>query len=208
MSTQFQRPDDTDDRPAVGSHPTREIEAGPRARARDEPSVPGGDASDPTDPTGATTLGFASEVVVPPRRHIVDRFDNAVGLFLLRLTVAAVMAVHGLQTVQDRGATEQQLRALRIPSPDRMALILGPLEIDIAVALVLGIAVRVAGLGTAVIAISALVLVRWTSTDAIFVAHRAGFAGETELLLVGIGLLLLGGGGWGLDHKVRNRRKA
>lgn len=181
LSTQFQRPEDTDDRPAVGSHPT-----------------------------GPTTLGFASEVVVPPRRHIVDRFDNAAGLFLLRLTVAAVMAVHGLQMVQDRGATEQQLRALRIPSPDTTALILGPLEIAIAVALVLGIAVRVAGLGTAVIAISALVLVRWTSTDAIFVAHRAGFVGETELLLAGIGLLLLGvgGGGWGLDHKVRNRRKA
>lgn len=158
--------------------------------------------------TRSTTLGFANEVVVPRRRHVIDRFDNAAGLFILRLVVASVMGVHGLQKVQDRAATEQQLRALHVPAPDTLATLFGPIELAIAVALVLGFAVRAAGLGTTIIAISALLLVRWTSTDTIFVAHQPGFAGETELLLAGIGLMLLGvgGGGWGLDRRVRDRR--
>jgi putative oxidoreductase len=183
MSTQSQRLDETevDHAPATVPEP---------ARAR------------------STTLGFADEEVVPRRRHVIDRFDNAAGLFLLRLVTAAVMGVHGYQKVQDRTGTLQQVRALHLPAPDTVAMIFGPIEIAIAVALVIGLAVRAAGLGTAIVAIGALVLVRWTSPDTIFVAHQPGFTGETELLLAGIGLLLLGvgGGGWGLDRKVRDRR--
>ncbi|MEO9150753.1 MAG: DoxX family protein [Lapillicoccus sp.] len=203
MSTQFHRPDELETEAASDSPPTRAIELDPRV----------GDDTGSTarvGPVPTTTLGFANDDVVHHRRHIVDRFDNAAGLFLLRLTAAAVMGIHGLQKTQAQTATEQQLRSLRIPAPDTLALLFGPLEIAIAVALVLGVAVRAAGLGTAIIAISALVLVRWTAMDAIFVADRPGFVGETELLLAGIGLMLLGvgGGGWGLDHKVRNRRTA
>lgn len=186
MTTQYQRADETDLRPA----PSEEARVVAASRS--------------------TTLGFADEVVVPRRRHVIDRFDNAAGLFLLRLAAAAVMGVNGLQKVQDRAGTVQQLRALHLPAPETMGMLFGPIEVAIAVALVLGLAVRLAGLGTAFIAISALVLVRWTSTEAVFVADQPGFTGATELLLAGIGLMLLGvgGGGWGLDHTVRNRRAA
>lgn len=232
MSTQSQRLDETEvpSSAAAITEPPHATETEPRPVSEhgvgehDEPADEGGgrqsraDPADPTDPTGPshptsprnTTLGFANEVVVPSRRHVIDRFDNAAGLFLLRLAAAAVMGVHGVQKVQDQAATGQQVRALQIPAPDTVAMLFGPIEIAIAVALVLGLAVRAAGLGTAIVAIGALVLVRWTSPDTIFDAHQPGFTGETELLLAGIGLMLLGvgGGGWGLDHKVRNRRRA
>lgn len=205
MSTQFHRPADDD----VAS---REREAGsPSETTRAFGLERDAEPAEPSPSSGpvATTPIVTDEAAPPRRRHVIDRFDAAAGLLVLRLATAAVVGVHGLQKIAELSATEQLLTQVGVPAPHIMALIFGPLEIAVAVALVLGIAVRAAGLGVAVIAVCALVLVKWTDHAALFVANQPGFTGDTEFLLAGVGLALLGvgGGGWGLDRKVRNRGK-
>lgn len=141
-------------------------------------------------------------------RHVVDRLDGALGLFLLRLAVAAIMGVRGLQKLQSLPTTQQQLAQLGIPNPATMSVVLGGAEVAIALALVVGLAVRLAGLGITVVAVGALALVQWRSGD-VFTTGQPGFAGELELLLAGVGLALLGlgGGGWALDRRFRRPRR-
>ncbi len=143
----------------------------------------------------------------PPRtRHVVDRWDGAIGLLLLRLVVAAIFAVRGLQKVQHLDVTRAQFAQVGIPYADTMAFAVGVCEVAIAVALIFGILVRVAGIGIAVIAIGALVYVKWR-TGAVFTDGQPGFAGELELLLAAVGLAFagLGGGGWTVDRRFRRR---
>lgn len=139
-------------------------------------------------------------------RHVVDRFDGAVGLLVLRLVAAAVLAIRGLQKLQHLDVTQQQFSQLGIPYANIMAVVVGVVEVAIAVALVLGVATRAAGLGIAVIAIGALYYVKWRS-GSIFTDGQPGFSGELELLLAGVGIALagLGGGGWGVDRRFRRR---
>lgn len=143
-----------------------------------------------------------------PPRHVVDRLDGALGLFLLRLAVAAIMGVRGLQKLQSLPTTEQQLAQLAIPNPATMSVVLAGAEVAIGLALVLGLAVRLAGLGITVITVGALALVQWRSGD-VFTAGQPGFTGELELLLAAVGLALLGlgGGGWALDRRFRRPRR-
>lgn len=149
--------------------------------------------------------GEATEDSGPTRvRHVVDRFDGAAGLLVLRLVTAAVFIIRGLQKLQHLDLTRQQFSQIGIPNPDTMAVVVGVCEVLIALALVFGVAVRAAGLGIAVIAIGALAYVRWRS-GSIFTAGAPGFSGELELVLAGIGIALLGlgGGGWGFDRRLR-----
>ena len=55
----------------------------------------------------------------------------------------------------------------------------------------------------------ALAFVQWGSWSP-FKPGEAGFTGELELLLVGVGLLflLVGGGGWSVDRGFRSRKTA
>jgi putative oxidoreductase len=143
----------------------------------------------------------------PPRaRHVVDRWDGALGLFLLRIVVAAIFAIRGLQKVQHLDVTRAQFEQVGIPYADTMAFVVGVCEVAIAVALVFGILMRVVGIGIAVIAIGALVYVKWR-TGAVFTDGQPGFAGELELLLAAVGLTFagLGGGGWTVDRRFRRR---
>ncbi len=139
-------------------------------------------------------------------RHVVDRFDGAIGLFVLRLVTAAIFGIRGLQKLQHLDITRQQFTQVGVPHPDTLALVTGIAEIVIAVALVLGIAIRIAAVGIVLISVGALVYVRWKSGN-IFTAGQPGFTGELELLLaaVGIALIGLGGGGWGFDRRFRRR---
>lgn len=139
--------------------------------------------------------------------HVIDRFDGALGLLFLRLAVAAVVGVRGLQKIQHRDETEQMLRAVRLPAPDLLGMLFGPVQLAMAVALVLGLAVRVVGAGIAASAITALVLVNWSAGAVIFTEGVPGFNGDLQLLLAGVGLALLGvgGGAVGLDRSVRHR---
>lgn len=139
-------------------------------------------------------------------RHVVDRFDGALALLVLRIVVAGIFAIRGLQKLQHLDVTRTQFTSLGVPYPETMAAVVGAAEVAIALALVLGLLVRVAGAGIATIAVGALVYARWRS-GSFFTDGQPGFTGELELLLaaVGIAFLGLGGGGWGVDRKYRRR---
>ena len=142
----------------------------------------------------------------PKTRHIVDRWDGALGLLLLRVVVAAIFAIRGLQKVQHLDVTRAQFAQVGVPYAETMAFAVGVCEVAIAIALVFGILMRVVGLGIAAIAIGALVYVKWR-TGVIFTDGQPGFAGELELLLAAVGLAFagLGGGGWTVDRRFRRR---
>lgn len=177
----------------------------------DEPTSYSTDSTDSTrstDSTGSTGSTAVTEV----RREagpklVTDRVIASVGLLALRLTVAAVLGVHGVQKFQHLDATKQFFASTAIFAPEAMATVTAIGEILVAVGLVLGVAVRLAGLGTVLIGVGALVYVKWTG--AIFSDKVDGFAGDIELLLVGAGLALLalGGGALGVDRWFRGRHK-
>ena len=139
-------------------------------------------------------------------RHVVDRVDGALALLILRLVVAGIFGIHGLQKAQYLDATRTSFAQNGVPFPDTMALVVGVCEVAIAVALIFGIAVRVVGLGITVLMVGALVYVVWRS-GSIFIEGREGFAGQLELLLAAVGLAFagLGGGGWTVDRRFRRR---
>lgn len=141
-----------------------------------------------------------------PTKHNTDRFLGSLGLFVLRLVTAAVMGVHGVQKLLDLGGTTQFFSSTALPYPEVLAVVTAVAEVLIALALVLGLLVRAAGLGVLLVAVGALVFVHWFQNP--FQAGTPGFAGEGELLLAGIGLLLLcvGGGWWGIDAAMRRGR--
>jgi uncharacterized membrane protein YphA (DoxX/SURF4 family) len=139
-------------------------------------------------------------------RHVVDRFDGALALLILRLVVAGIFGIHGLQKVQHLDATRANFAQNGIPYADTMAFVVGVCEVAIAIALIFGIAVRVAGIGIVLIAVGALVYVVWRS-GSVFTDGKEGFAGELELLLAAVGLAFagVGGGGWTVDRRFRRR---
>ncbi|MEO3935176.1 DoxX family membrane protein [Dermatophilaceae bacterium Soc4.6] len=176
----------------------------PAASPHESPvESPAGFETDEREPFAA--LGDAQTRI--RTHHVVDRFDGALGLLLLRLVVAAVVGTRGVQKIAHRDETAQMLRAVRLPAYDVLGMLFGPVQLAMAVALVLGLAVRVAGAGVAASAVTALVLVNWSSGSQIFVADVPGFDGDFQLLLAGAGVALLGlgGGGLGLDRAVRHR---
>jgi putative oxidoreductase len=140
------------------------------------------------------------------RRHVVDRFDGAFGLLILRVVTAGIFAIRGLQKLQSLDLTSQQFAQAGVPNAATMAIVVGACEVAIAVALLLGVLVRLAGIGIAIITIGALVYVSWR-TGQVFSAGQPGFSGELELLLAAVGLAFagLGGGGWGVDRRFRRR---
>ncbi len=153
-----------------------------------------------------TGTPVVSEPVTVVRRS-TDRFAGSLGLFLLRLIVAAVFGVHGMNKLLNLPGTIAMLERTVIPAPSIMAIVIGAAEVAVAIALVFGLLTRVAGLGAVLIAGGALAFVLWGPWSP-FQPGQSGFTGELELLLVGAGLLflLVGGGGWSVDHGFRARR--
>lgn len=149
----------------------------------------------------------APEPIVVTRRT-TDRFVGGLGLFLLRLVIAAIMAVRGLEIVTNLPAAEAMFATTIIPEPGIMAMVTGFAALAIAVALVFGLLTRLAGLGVALIAGGALAFVQWGEWSP-FVPGRSGFVGDFELLLAATGLLLLcvGAGGFSLDRSFRKSRE-
>lgn len=157
-------------------------------------------------PTGEHEWDEPEEAPPAKQRHVVDRFDGAVGLLLLRLVVAGIFVIRGLQILQHLDVTRTQFQQIGIPYADTMAFVVGVCDVAIAIALVFGIAMRVVGFGIAVIAIGGLVYVKWRG-GSVFTDGQPGFAGELELLLAAVGLTFagLGGGGWTVDRRFRRR---
>ncbi len=139
-------------------------------------------------------------------RHVVDRFDGAVGLLILRLVTAAILAIRGLQMLQDQDVSGDQFAQWGLPNPDVLVIVVGAVAFASAFLLIIGALVRVAGVAIAALAIASLVYVQWRSGD-VFTSGQPGFTGELELLLAAVGLTFagLGGGGWGVDRRFRRR---
>lgn len=137
----------------------------------------------------------------PPRT--TDRPLGAFALFVLRIVTAGIFGVHGVQKLLDIPGTREFFGSFPLPQAELFGLLTAAGELAIALGLLLGLAVRIAGLGAMIVAIGALVLVRWTEWP--IAGSPAGFSGELELLLAAVGFvfLLLGGGRIGLDRMFR-----
>ena len=155
--------------------------------------------------TAPVTLAAPEPVIVQQRTN--DKFWGSLGLFLLRLVLAATLAVRGLNILTDIPAAQAQFAETVIPYPSIMAIVTGVAGLLIALSLILGLLTRLAGLGIALIGGGALAFVQWGNWSP-FIAGRPGFLGDYELLLTAVGILLLciGAGGWSLDRSVRAGR--
>lgn len=149
-------------------------------------------------------------VAAPPvaQKRVTDKFFGSLGLFALRLVAAAVLAVYGYQHLSDIGSFTDYVTKVGLPSPHYLAWGIAICEVLGAVALLFGALTRVAGLGLAALMVCALVFVKWGAVNP-FQAGTAGFIGELELVLAGLGLaiLCLGGGRWSIDGSVRIGRE-
>ncbi|MDO5683876.1 MAG: DoxX family protein, partial [Propionibacteriaceae bacterium] len=114
--------------------------------------------------------------------------------------------LHGFAKALDINSVQTMLANTIIPEPVIMSFVLTGAEVAIALALLFGVLTRIAGLGLAIIGISALVFVHWITNP--FIGNA--LTGELELLLAAVGLLflLVGAGGWSVDAAFRRRRVA
>lgn len=143
-----------------------------------------------------------------PLRRGVGAFGSF-GLFVLRLVTALILGVIGYQVLNSIDATSDYLaQQPLIPEPRLVAWIVGFGLAAMAVLLVIGLAVRVVGFLLTAVAVASLVLLRWGQFS-IFVENMEGFRGDHDLLLaaVGIALLSLGGGRFGIDGAVVKARE-
>ncbi|SDZ01780.1 Uncharacterized membrane protein YphA, DoxX/SURF4 family [Tessaracoccus flavus] len=172
----------------------RELQAEREARASRLGMVATSDANATRDPR--------------PIRRGVGPFGSF-GLFVLRLVTALILGVVGYQVLNSIDATTDYLaQQPLIPEPRLVAWIVGFGLAAMAVLLVIGLAVRVVGFLIAAVAVASLVLLRWGQFS-IFVENMEGFRGDHDLLLaaVGIALLSLGGGRFGIDGAVVKARE-
>jgi len=143
----------------------------------------------------------------PPERPYNDKFLGSIGLFLLRLALAAILGVRGVQVLFDIDSTTNWLTDYRVPQPGIVAWALGLVLVVIAAMLLIGFGVRLSAILTAALGIALLVFVRW-GYDPVFVKGQAGFVGDWDVLVAAAGLTLvfLGSGGWAIDAAMRYDR--
>ncbi len=146
-----------------------------------------------------------------PARVTTDRFFPSFSLFVLRLVTASILGLTSWQILGSGvDATANYLAGFPlIPEPRLMAWILGFTLGALALLLVIGLLQRLVGFLLLVVAVASLTFIRWGNFS-IFDANTAGFIGDKDLLLAAIGLLLLGmgGGRWGIDGAFRASRAA
>lgn len=143
-----------------------------------------------------------------PVKRSTDKFFGSLGLFVLRIVMAALMALHGLTHVLSLDQTVAMIDGSwlgpMVGQSVLLAYVLGIAELLVAVALLFGFGVRIAGIGMVAIGALALAMVHWVSWP------FEGFVldGEPALMVAAVGFLFFatGGGGWSADRAVRARR--
>ncbi len=142
-------------------------------------------------------------------KRTTDGFWGSLGLFLLRLAMAAVFGVWGVQMLLDPARTQELFAKTLLQPFPILATIVPVASLLIAISMVIGLATRYAAVGAILISVGALVLVYWGSWS-ILLPNDFGFYGERELLVAAAGVLLLfvGAGGWSLDGSLRRARAA
>jgi|GEM_PF-2990722 len=124
-------------------------------------------------------------------------------LILIRLIVAAILIIHATRQVLDFEHTTAIWNNSLLPAGEMWAIATIGAQYLIAVLLILGLAVRGAGIALMVTFLIVLFYLVWGAKP-VFVDGNPGFLGETEVLLVVLGLLFagLGGGAIGVDGAV------
>ncbi|AZZ41193.1 DoxX family protein [Acidipropionibacterium jensenii] len=138
-------------------------------------------------------------------RPVTDRAFASLGLFVFRVVVAGVLGVHGFQHLTQRPETYAMIERIGFPYTTQLVWVLGIGECLAALAILLGLWTRIAGLGAMAIGVLALVFVHW---DGLNIFATSGIDGEPALLLAACGFLLfcVGSGGFGIDAGPRRRR--
>jgi uncharacterized membrane protein YphA (DoxX/SURF4 family) len=143
----------------------------------------------------------------PRTKRTTDKFAGSLGLFFLRVVAAATVGVLGFQIITESGPVISALQGIGVPQADMVSMGIGVLVLVIAVMLLFGLGTRIAAVLLVALAAATLAFFRWGRFNP-FIAGQAGFSGDMELLLAGIGLcfLFLGAGGWSIDAGLRRSR--
>ncbi len=143
----------------------------------------------------------------PRTKRTTDKFAGSLGLFFLRVVAAATVGVLGFQIITESGPVISALQGIGVPQADMVSMGVGVLVLVIAVMLLFGLGTRIAAVLLVALAAATLAFFRWGRFNP-FIAGQAGFSGDMELLLAGIGLcfLFLGAGGWSIDAGLRRSR--
>ena len=153
----------------------------------------------------------AEPKVVTVTRRNTDRFAGALGLFLVRAALAAWVGIVGWQSLTDRQATIDALIKVGIPeaSTGTLSWLVGIGLIGIAFFLLAGVATRVFAFLLLLGTIGFLTFFRFGPFSPFMEGHF-GFFGDRDVFIAVMSLLLVlvGGGGWAVDARVRARRAA
>ena len=151
----------------------------------------------------------ASRALVEKPRRTTDGPLASLGLFFLRLVTAAILTILAYQGLTNVEGVAAASNIARLPEPRLMVWIGGFLLAAMALLLVIGLLQRVVGVLLLVMSIFSLVFIWWGAFSP-FLPGQDGFLGDRDLLLGAVGLLLicLGGGGWGIDAAFRHSREA
>lgn len=143
----------------------------------------------------------------PRTKRTTDKFAGSLGLFFLRVVAAATVGVLGFQIITESGPVISALQGIGVPQADMVSMGVGVLVLVIAVMLLFGLGTRIAAALLVALAAATLAFFRWGRFNP-FIAGQAGFSGDMEFLLAGIGLcfLFLGAGGWSIDAGLRRSR--
>lgn len=150
------------------------------------------------------------EVITLTKRS-TDQFPGALGLLLVRLVLAGFTGIVGWQSLVDRQATVDALIKVGLE-----AGLAGSLAWAVSIGLIVIAVFLFVGLGTRIF--SAIMLIGVTGFLVFFrfgpfspfLEGHFGFYGDRDVLLAVLSLLLIlvGGGGFSLDARLRRRRKA
>ena len=151
----------------------------------------------------------ASRALVEKPRRTTDGPLASLGLFFLRLVTAAILTILAYQGLTNVEGVAAASNIARLPEPRLMVWIGGFLLAAMALLLVIGLLQRVVGVLLLVMSIFSLAFIWWGAFSP-FLPGQDGFLGDRDLLLGAVGLLLLclGGGGWGIDAAFRHSREA
>lgn len=160
---------------------------------------------------GVVKTSPANESRTPPmpEKRSTDRPLASFGLFFLRVVTAAILGIIAYQGLTNIDGTAAVLERTLLPQPRLLAWIGGFTLIVLALLLVVGLLQRVVGVVLLALSVVSLVFIRWGQFSP-FLSGVEGFMGDRDLLLGAVGLLLIciGGGGWGIDAAFRRSRQA
>lgn len=151
------------------------------------------------------------EVVVVEKegKKVTDKFFGSLGLFLLRVVMAALLAVIGWQVLVDQGGYADALTGAGVPAnvSGWLALAAGIGMLLACVLLLIGWGTRIVGLLLTVAGVAVLAFFRFGPFNPIMEGHT-GFYGDRDLLFTVCAFLMfmLGAGGWSVDAAYRRSR--